>query len=72
MSLLCLEYMLKGSSVIAVKRERSPTVDESEIGMTKEEMQRYLKQRAEEGNTQLEALEKLMEVLGVEMPNARR
>jgi hypothetical protein len=36
--------------------------------MTKEEMQRYLNQQAQDGKTEYEALLRLMEVLGLNYP----
>lgn len=36
--------------------------------MTKEEMQRYLNQQAEEGKTEDEALKNLAKILGIEFP----
>ncbi len=46
-------------------------MEERETGMTKDEMQRYLEQRIEEGDSQLDALKKLMEVLGVKVPGGK-
>lgn len=45
--------------------ERQVEMDEE---MTREEMQRYLNQRAAEGLTRHEAQDKLMEVLGLYYP----
>ena len=36
--------------------------------MTKEEMQRYLNQQAQDGKTEVEAVLRLMEVLGLNYP----
>ena len=37
-------------------------------GMTREEMQRYLNQQAEEGKTEEEALKNLANILDIEFP----
>lgn len=42
---------------------------EMEIGMTKEEMRRYLEQQADQGDSELEAYRNLMKILGVEVPH---
>ena len=49
--------------------ERQVEMDET---MSKEEMQRYLNQRAAEGLTKHEAQDKLMEVLGLYYPEEEK
>lgn len=43
---------------------------EEEIGMTADEIQRYLEQQAEQGVDEVDAYRSLMEVLGVETPRS--
>ncbi len=47
-------------------------MDEREEEMTKDEMQRFLNQQAEDGKTEAEAYRNLMDILGIKFPEIQK